>query len=160
MVSDNMRNLLSLMQPPSEGGDSCDYRELIEVFGAGEVVGGISFGAPPRQGQPMDSGILRSRPSPSTSAVLMWGGSDVGESYYWLCDDTDPDRWTIVVDSGSGTRTDFDMGVVEFLVRMLSGLLGASLAIDMAGDSHKFVGWREAERELLAGIDADEFDFE
>lgn len=160
------------MEPPPEGGDDCDweaiasatgwrfpadYREVVAVFGAGEIAGGVGFGVPPRRGESMESGILRSRPKRS-AALLMWGASDVGESYYWRCSETDPDEWTVAVASGSGTWSDFDMGVVEFLARMLSGRLGASLAIDMSGDGHRFIGWREAERELVAGLEADGFD--
>lgn len=175
MVSDGIRSLLSLMEPPPEGGDDCDweaiaaatgwrfpadYRGLVEVFGAGEVEGGVSFGAPPRRGEPMESGILRSLPAPTATTLLMWGGSDVGESYYWRCGEPDPDDWTVVVESGSGAWVEFEMGAVEFLVRMLTGRLGVSLAIDMEAEGHKFIGWREAERELLVGLEADGFDYD
>ncbi|NUP48135.1 MAG: hypothetical protein HOW97_12595, partial [Catenulispora sp.] len=157
MVPGDVRGLLSLAEPPAEGGDSidwegvaaetgwhfpADYRELVETFGSGEFTGNVDFGVPPRHDEPMDSGILRSRPPRAETARLMWGGNDSGDSYYWNCEDPDPDRWTVAASAMGGILL-FRMGAVEFLVEMLTGRLDAELRLNYSDvTSYEFVGWR------------------
>jgi hypothetical protein len=157
----NVSALLDLMDPPTEGGDDCDwddierqtswrfpadYRDFTTVFGAGEIRGGVGISTPPLRGIAPLSGILRDNPYPPADGLLMWGGADVAEDYYWRCADPDPELWTVAVRARRGTWHEYATGMTGFLLKLLAGEV--VIGLNMAGERHTFRGWREDERRV------------
>lgn len=58
---------------------------------------------------------------PEPGGLFPWGATQNGDSLLWLTH-ADPGRWTIVV-TGGGTWWEFDGGILDFLVGLLSGTL-------------------------------------
>ncbi|MGW4895460.1 SMI1/KNR4 family protein [Kitasatospora sp. NPDC004240] len=66
--------------------------------------------------------------------------TESGQIVYWVreCPD-EPDTWTIAVNESRGIRFEyFDGGVVEFLVKVLSGEFGVSFFVEFPGEEPEF----------------------
>ncbi|MQS15922.1 hypothetical protein F7Q99_27620 [Streptomyces kaniharaensis] len=128
-----------------------DYREFIDVFGAGEIRGdlGILDPLPRPGGVNVADGISRMvrrttedigleframreesfdlcpyQVYPEAGGLLMWAGNYNGDICFWLTEGADPDRWPVIV-WHRGRFPDgwsrYDMGMVEFLLLVVAG---------------------------------------
>jgi hypothetical protein len=59
---------------------------------------------------------------PDSGGLLAWGDNRDGDIFSWLTEDSDPDRWPVIMWArGPATTFRFEGGMVEFLVSVLSG---------------------------------------
>ncbi|MFJ8044088.1 hypothetical protein ACIRBX_26660 [Kitasatospora sp. NPDC096147] len=59
---------------------------------------------------------------PDSGGLLSWGSDTLGNSYFWLTQDPDPDNWPVVVFFGEAEVWDvFDGGLAAFLTALLTG---------------------------------------
>ncbi|MFI9162837.1 hypothetical protein [Kitasatospora aureofaciens] len=128
-----------------------DYREFIEIFGAGEIRGDLGILDPlPRPGGVAGAdGMARMvrrtvedigpqframredsfdlcpyRIYPEDGGLLVWAGNYNGDFCFWLTDGGDPNRWPVVVwrrGSFPDAWSRYDMGMAEFLLLVISG---------------------------------------
>lgn len=58
--------------------------------------------------------------------LLPWGGTDNGDTLYWLTRGH-PDQWTVIVGDTGSEFEEFALPTSDFLVRFISGTLDSSL---------------------------------
>ncbi|MFJ7422650.1 SMI1/KNR4 family protein [Streptomyces uncialis] len=106
-----------------------DYKRLVEVFGRGQFDGFFQILMPEEVISYAETNKKHGQdpwephpPFPATGGILTWAGSEHEQSFYWVTEDPDPDRWTVyVTDVGPDAGTRFDCTATEFLHRRLAG---------------------------------------
>jgi hypothetical protein len=59
---------------------------------------------------------------PDLGGLLFWGQTDGNDMFFWLTEDSDPDRWPVVGWSRHDTSTIvFEDGMVAFLAALFTG---------------------------------------
>ncbi|MER6567733.1 SMI1/KNR4 family protein [Streptomyces sp. NPDC001093] len=139
-----------------------DYRAFVEVYGGGEIDEYLSVSTPPvaesAYGDLLDGLNPSLRPADleflaghfaggATPEVLAFGGTASGDAVFWLCTDTDPDKWSVAAfrrQSPYGTVpwTVFSGGMVEFLLAVFGGNLQPFSDRTLTQGPHEFLGWR------------------
>ncbi|MCM2392154.1 SMI1/KNR4 family protein [Streptomyces albipurpureus] len=105
-----------------------DYKRLIDTFGDGlfnslldvftpdNVIWHTEYFA--RQGQ---ESWEPHPPFPAPGGLVPWAGNEHEQSFYWVADDPDPDRWTVYATyEGPQEGIRFDCTASEFLFRQLT----------------------------------------
>jgi hypothetical protein len=123
-----------------------DYREMIDVYGAGLFDEELRVYAPGHQNASLD--LLRGtdeelwglrylrdeagdqlpyEPEPVSGGLISWGVTGNGDVCYWrVIDAGDPSGWTVVVHEPRGAEWHpFDGTVTEFLAGLFSGRVRA-----------------------------------
>lgn len=115
-----------------------DYKQLVQIFGCGAFDGYLDMflpNGPPGSldivehalsmaswdGEDGNSMWAPHRLFPAPGGLLQWAGSEREDSFYWLTEGADPDRWPILVpkdDYSDWIR--FDGSTAEFIFRMLT----------------------------------------
>ncbi|MFF8612005.1 SMI1/KNR4 family protein [Streptomyces sp. NPDC015350] len=115
-----------------------DYKELVERFGHGEFddyLGLLIPDGPPGSLDLIEFNEFWARAAaecgggpwkpyglhPAPGGLLQWASTEQQSSFYWLTEDSDPDRWPILVtgdDYGEWDR--FDGSTAEFVHRLLT----------------------------------------
>lgn len=132
-----------------------DYRRFLETYGAGGTISrSLTISSVPPAG--VEYRVDRGAVFPPQDGLRAWGEDDVADEFFWRCADPDPDMWTVAVhtrNARDGQRWfDYPMGMVEFLVGLLSGTLDVPLGVDLHGSPdtvRAFAGWREQDLEVL-----------
>jgi hypothetical protein len=71
---------------------------------------------------------------PEPGGLLSWGSTEESDQFFWLTQDTNPDRWPVVGWSRhDGSTFDFDGGMVEFLLALFTGRVDHFGEWDMPG---------------------------
>src|SRR4051794_12663611 len=71
---------------------------------------------------------------PAPGGLLAWGNNEAGDSFFWLTQDPDPDRWPVVMWARSSVTTYWTQGgTVAFLLELFSGGHPASSLVDRPG---------------------------
>ncbi|WP_406411916.1 SMI1/KNR4 family protein [Streptomyces halstedii] len=168
--------LRELLPPPGSGGDAvdwervertaglvfpADYRELVELYGGGEIDAYLSVSTPPVPGSPY--GDLLDRGGPALSdrdrvelGALLPGGvlppllpfadSASSDVAFWLREGA-PDDWRVAVfrrqtPHGTSRWTVFDGGTAALCVAALTGEAHPFSELLSARGGHEFVSWR------------------
>ncbi|MGW7106529.1 hypothetical protein ACWGHU_10265 [Streptomyces xanthophaeus] len=157
-----VEELMRLLPPPSNGGDMVDweqvhaqfgcnlpqdYRDFVAVYGMGSISDSLGISAPPFDGHPYDDHLLYGCSYPAPGGVLRWGANEGADDFVWRCGDEDPDRWTVAV-STRGTWHDYDLGMAEFLVELVSGRVSPPLNARLTINPATFESWREEQQRM------------
>ncbi|MGA5066507.1 SMI1/KNR4 family protein [Streptomyces exfoliatus] len=67
------------------------------------------------------SGVLAVYPDPGS--LLVWGGSNQGDTFMWTTTGTGPEEWKVAVGSHNGDWWHYDAGAVQFTADLISGAL-------------------------------------
>jgi hypothetical protein len=163
--------LRRIMPPPPDGGDEvdwdfvrtefgwtlpADYRDFVAVYGMGAVSDSLSISTPPFPGYPYGDHLLLGSQYPPSDDLLRWGTNEAGDDFFWRCGG-EPDRWTVAVRTRFYGWRDCDLGMAEFLLRLLQGRSDIPLGAKVDIDPPFFESWREEERRLLEGDDSEGF---
>lgn len=71
---------------------------------------------------------------PAPGGLVCWGTNEAGDSFFWLTQDPDPDRWPVVMWARGPVTTYWTHGgMVAFLLELLSGRHPASSLVDRPG---------------------------
>lgn len=120
-----------------------DYKQLIDVYGAGTFWGDLGVGGPDwivakgQQSELVDILHEYAEEGPdsidtapvansiaaigtATDTYLAWGGATGGQIGFWRTTDADPDKWPVVFTSMAALDYAVD-GIVSYLVGLLSG---------------------------------------
>ncbi|MEV6208807.1 SMI1/KNR4 family protein [Kitasatospora sp. NPDC051914] len=172
-----MARLRGMMPVPAGGGDRVDwqaaeaalgtvfpsdYREFIELYGAGSIgdhLGVVLPIAPDLPGRTLPDvadhtleargAMQRKREGLPAgldeSALVGWGYDDAADVLCWITVGPDPDRWPVAVWSRGDQRwLVHEMGMVAFLVAVLAGELDECPLSDLSlwdEPSQEFVPW-------------------
>ncbi|WP_369182846.1 SMI1/KNR4 family protein [Streptomyces sp. Y1] len=173
--------LKAMMPAPATGGDSIDwataeaalgrrfptdYREFIELYGAGTISDHLGVAHPVSVSGPGERptdvaeeteearftfGRTRAGLPAEVvddSALIGWGHSDAADALCWLAIGPDSDRWPVVVWSDFERKwLVHDVGMVDFLVGLLAGELDECPLSDLSlwgRPSQQFINWRDA----------------
>lgn len=129
-----------------------DYKEVVDVFGAGSFDEYIDLLVPGYPGSDLVSsaqwdGVNAAdmfqpySAHPATGGLLRWGGSEQEIVFCWLTGADDPDDWPVLVQSDFDTWERYDCGFGEFVVRLLSETaLGFPVSHAV---HHHFVSWAQ-----------------
>ncbi|TDU05525.1 hypothetical protein EDD99_4041 [Streptomyces sp. 846.5] len=126
-----------------------DYREFVDLFGAGEVRGYLGVSAPwpfhtTAHGETGFRGFVAATTDdigpafrqmrahdpnacphpfwPEPGGLLLWGATYQGDHFFWLTSDPDPMEWPVVAwFRGSLEWRRYNMRFVAFLLHALSG---------------------------------------
>ncbi|WP_203632634.1 SMI1/KNR4 family protein [Streptomyces halstedii] len=176
MSHPDVARLRELLPPPSFGGDTvdweqierttdlafpADYRELVGLYGGGEIDEYLSVSTPPVPGSPY--GDLLDRGDPALSdrdrqelGFLLRGGalppllpfadSASSDVAFWLREGA-PDDWRAAVfrrqtPHGTSRWTLFDGGAAALCVAALTGDVHPFSEGFSTGGGHEFVSWR------------------
>ncbi|MFI9105536.1 SMI1/KNR4 family protein [Streptomyces fildesensis] len=146
------------MAAPVGGGDSVDwgtiradygwqfpndYKEFVAVYGMGSIGDSLFISTPPFSEYPYASHLLSETPYPPPGGLLCWGTNEGGDDFLWRCADADPEQWTIVIRTRDQTLHEYDMGIGEFLLNVISGNLVIPLTASLEIDPPVFETWRE-----------------
>jgi hypothetical protein len=163
-----VKRLIQLMPPPAEGGDTVDwdqvhanfgwrfpddFRDFIATYGMGAISDSLGIMSPPFVGHPCDDHLVYERPYPPSDNLLRWGANEGADNFYWRCTDGDPNRWTVAVLTRSQTWYDYDLGMVDFLVHLVSGHITPPLNAQLSIDPPTFESWREEDRRMRESDD-------
>ncbi|GAA3011901.1 hypothetical protein JCM13580A_63060 [Streptomyces drozdowiczii] len=170
--------LRELLPPPSSGGDAvdweqierttglafpADYRELVELYGGGEIDEYLSVSTPPVPGSPYGDLLVRAEPALSDRdreelgallpegalpPLLPFADSASSDVAFWLREGA-PDGWRAAVfrrqtPHGTSRWTVFDGGVAALCVAALTGEVRPFSEQLSASGRHEFVSWRGA----------------
>ncbi|MCX5186796.1 hypothetical protein [Streptomyces sp. NBC_00268] len=105
-----------------------DYKRLVETFGEGQFDGftGVHLPDTMTKFAACEAALVR-RPwaphpvFPAPGGLLPWAGNEHDQSFYWITESPDPDRWPVYATGGDteeGHR--FDCTATEFLFRRLT----------------------------------------
>jgi hypothetical protein len=106
-----------------------DYKEFVDLYGFGAIDGYFwvlnPFVGPAtlqeRIAEEEERHLYLAEFDPSHRAGLIpWGHNDDGGTCYWETDDSEPDRWTVLTESGGWTHCHSE-GMTMFLVQVLAG---------------------------------------
>ncbi|MDQ0945454.1 hypothetical protein [Streptomyces sp. V1I1] len=115
-----------------------DYKQLVQIFGCGSFDGCLDMFLPNGPSGCLDivehalsmaswdnedgnSLWAPHRLFPAPGGLLQWAGSEREDSFYWLTEGADPDRWPILVTKeGHCDWIRFDGSTAEFVFRMLT----------------------------------------
>ncbi|MFE7522025.1 SMI1/KNR4 family protein [Streptomyces halstedii] len=165
-----------LLPPPGSGGDAvdwklielttglvfpADYRELVELYGGGEINEYLSVSTPPVPGSPY--GDLLDRGDPALSdrdreelgallpggalpPLLPFAGTASSDVAFWLREGA-PDDWRVAVfrrqtPHGTSRWTVLDGGTAALCVAALTGEVHPFSERLSASGGHGFVSWR------------------
>ncbi|MFE5072452.1 SMI1/KNR4 family protein [Streptomyces halstedii] len=168
--------LRELLPPPGSGGDAvdwklierttglvfpADYRELVELYGGGEINEYLSVSTPPVPGSPY--GDLLDRGDPALSdrdreelgallpggalpPLLPFAGTASSDVAFWLREGA-PDDWRVAVfrrqtPHGTSRWTVLDGGTAALCVAALTGEVHPFSERLSASGGHGFVSWR------------------
>ncbi|MFF3947068.1 hypothetical protein ACFYYN_19870 [Streptomyces sp. NPDC001902] len=163
-----VQRLIQLMPPPHDGGDMVDwnqvledfgwrlpndYRDFVAAYGLGAISDSLGIGTPPFAGYPYGEHLLYERPYPPSDNLLCWGTNEGADDFHWCCTNADPDQWTVAVITRSQSRYDYDLGMVDFLVHLVSGRITPPLNARLTIDPPTFESWREEERRMRESDD-------
>ncbi|MEU5163118.1 SMI1/KNR4 family protein [Streptomyces sp. NPDC020875] len=104
-----------------------DYKEMINTFGTGSFDGFHDVRSPEEVIWYAEYAARRGQekwepypPHPASPGLLSWAGDEHHNSFYWITEGPDPDRWPVLaLDEGmDGER--FDMTLTEFVFRILT----------------------------------------
>lgn len=167
----DIARLAVLMPPPDEGGDEinwtalyerglvfpADYQRFVALYGGGAMDHSLWIDTPPIPGstafmEQMEPWTLEmsertGRPGEQTTALVFGHGLD-GEEIFWECTSQNPDEWTLIVfrrQHGPRERrwVRYDMGMVEFLVRLIERTADNPLAGKrVPGNPPVYLNWR------------------
>lgn len=177
MAHPSVDRLRELLPPPGSGGDvvdweqierttglafPVDYRELVEVYGGGEIDEYLSVSTPPVPGSPY--GDLLDRVDPALSdrdrealgallqegalpPLLPFADSASSDVAFWLCKGT-PDDWRVAVfrrqsPHGTSRWTVLDGGAAALCAAALTGEVHPFSERFSASGRHEFVSWRD-----------------
>ncbi|MEU2679443.1 SMI1/KNR4 family protein [Streptomyces sp. NPDC007107] len=176
MSHPDVARLRELLPPPGSGGDTvdweqierttgltfpADYRELVELYGGGEIDEYLSVSTPPVPGSPYGDLLDRGEPALSDRdrqelAFLLQGGalppllpfadSASSDVAFWLREGA-PDDWRAAVfrrqtPHGASRWTVFDGGAAALCVAALTGDGHPFSEGFPTGGGHEFVSWR------------------
>lgn len=125
-----------------------DYRSFIALYGKGAIGDSLNIDSPPFADYPFDDHLLFDVEPRASSNFLLWGTNEGADDFLWNCGDPDPDRWTVRVETRSRGPFDFDMGMVEFIVRLLREDITVPLDARPAGPPFTYESWRENYRRI------------
>ncbi|WP_189945483.1 hypothetical protein [Streptomyces roseolus] len=115
-----------------------DYKQLAEAFGEGAFDGWLRLYVPGSGGHGSDlvgnafglAEHVRAHGGapwepyavyPAPGGLLQWGDTEQADTFYWLTEGRDPDRWPIVaVEDDFDSWVRFDGTITEFLYRLLT----------------------------------------
>ncbi|MFE7900826.1 hypothetical protein ACFU3E_25610 [Streptomyces sp. NPDC057424] len=152
-----------------------DYQAFVTSFGAGSIEDSLYVWVPRpgTTGAPLTVGRLPADALGSESMrvwqdsvansryrledMLVWGQTNSADALCWVASDPDPDNWPVAVWERQGSRWQvYDLGMVEFLLGLLRGILPACPVSDETlwrARSARFLNFRDEERALDAGVD-------
>jgi hypothetical protein len=112
-----------------------DYKRLVELFGSGAFDAFLQFDVP-NAGNPSFDIVRHTERLPQSAktnlwepyqlfptpgGLLQWAGSVQADNFYWLTEDTDPDKWPILATEDDYRVWErFDGSTAEFIYRMLT----------------------------------------
>ncbi|MEU8031139.1 SMI1/KNR4 family protein [Streptomyces sp. NPDC049099] len=112
-----------------------DYKRLAELFGRGAFDGYLQFYLPgDRHSDLVEHSEWLARwaevhgnrlwephwPYPAPGGLLKWADSVQADSFYWLTEGPDPDRWPVLAYEDDGTAYRFDGSTGEYVHRLLT----------------------------------------
>ncbi|KDQ67143.1 SMI1/KNR4 family protein [Streptomyces halstedii] len=168
--------LRELLPPPGSGGDAvdweriertsglafpADYREVVELYGGGEIDEYLSVSTPPVPGSPYGDLLDRGEPALSDRdreelgallsagalpPLLPFADSASSDVAFWLREGA-PDDWRVAVfrrqaPHGTSRWTVFDGGAAALCVAALTGEAHPFSELLSALGGHEFVSWR------------------
>jgi len=121
--------LLSVVTPcnaPSPHSSSAGFPALLEYqLGEAELFGEFDE-------SDWDGPVYPFHPTPG--GLVAWGQNMMGDAFFWLTQDPDPDRWPVLMWArGPVTTYRFDGGIVTFLLALLAGDHPASALLEGPG---------------------------
>lgn len=187
-----VQRLAQMLPPPSAGVDTLpwddiearwgtafprDYRDFMNVYGAGGIDGIIAVATPENRDEPGYLTVRLMTPTvasehwtfygkrhfpawPAPGSLLGWGVTPVGYDLMWRVSGGDPDDWPVVlVGYREGAAYEYPFGMAEFLARMLGD--PADRPADLPGvlghPHSRFMPAREEYAALAAGQDPTEY---
>lgn len=182
--------LLRLMPPPAESDTSVDwgrmretwgkefppdYRQFIEVYGAGAIENCLTIEEPePRGGRQKSEyggmqhetanaeltwGLVQKSPELAGThpELIAWGADAGADILCWDASADDPSTWPVLVSNrGDSLWRRYDCGMVEFLLRTLRADFDECPLSDLSlwgTQPAVFLNEREEERLLKQGLD-------
>jgi hypothetical protein len=113
-----------------------DYQDFVATYGGGSINASFHIGLPVKVGDrpfaPLDFEELTEmgfgligwdeddEPAPA-GARISWACDAGANQLFWNMTDLDPENWSVIRLSRDGEWTDFGCGMVEFMIRFLTG---------------------------------------
>ncbi|WP_327147381.1 hypothetical protein [Nocardia sp. NBC_01329] len=157
-----MEELSRIMPPPPDAGDPvawdslrvdtgwelpADYRDFVAVYGMGTISDSIGISTPRFEGYPYEDHLLFHAAQALMDGELTWASNEAGDDFLWRCVG-EPERWGVIFRPRSGPPDHtYDMGMAEFLLRLVRGEIHPPLEAELAMPA-TFESWREEERLL------------
>ncbi|MBW8793479.1 MAG: hypothetical protein JF597_07780 [Streptomyces sp.] len=166
-----VKTLSRLVQPPAGGGDTvdwdtlraatgwefpADYRDFVAACGMGTISESIGVLTPPFDGCPYDDHLLFRAERPLEGGVLTWVSNEAGDDFLWRCAGEPEQLKVIFRPRNRRQERVYDMGMAEFLLRLVEGEIRPPLGAEFAMPA-TFASWREEQRLLDEGDDLEGF---
>ena len=137
-------------------GLSSDYRDFVATYGGGSVNASFHIGLPVkisnRPSGPLDFEELtelglelisgEDDEPPPADARISWACDAGANHLFWNTTDLNPDNWTVVRLTRDGEWTDFECGMVEFMIRFLTGSITPQPMALFDPERPVFTHWR------------------
>ncbi|WP_181802245.1 hypothetical protein [Streptomyces shenzhenensis] len=166
-----VEELSRVMPPPPDGGDTvdwdalradtgwelpADYRDFVATYGMGTISDSMGVRTPPFEGYPYQDHLLFRAERPPEGGVPTWASNEAGDDFLWRCAGEPEQRKVILRPRNRRQEHVYDMGMAEFLLRLLEGEIRPPLGAELAMPA-TFESWREEQRLLDEGDDLEGF---
>lgn len=180
VMHEALRRLVEVMPPGEGAGDvvdwgevrrrlgfefPSDYREFVEVYGAGSINNTFSVVLPlPGEGdaryameEATEDGLALIEETVgldfSLTDRICWAVDFTASHVFWRVQGDDPDRWPVFVLERDRTETHYDCGMVEFLLDALASNDEDSSVAIVGRQRPLFLNWRTESVLRDAGLD-------
>jgi hypothetical protein len=143
-----------------------DYRDFVSAFGGGSINASFHIAVPWREDASSDQALSFERlveevaysaefTGEEPPAGIPWALDCQSNHVYWdTAKSSRPEDWTVFVHDNHGERVDFDCGMGDFLVGVLTRAISPQPVGLFSPERPVFLSAREERRRREAGLDA------